>query len=73
MESIGAQAKKTPVESASRETYNADEKEQEVSAIEAQQRIARRAYEFYEERGREEGHADEDWLRAEAEEHLDQR
>jgi len=29
--------------------------------------IRRRAYELYEERGREEGHAMDDWLRAEAE------
>jgi hypothetical protein len=29
--------------------------------------ISRRAYELYEERGREHGHAEEDWLRAEAE------
>jgi Protein of unknown function (DUF2934) len=30
-------------------------------------RIRRRAYELYEERGREEGREVEDWLRAEAE------
>jgi hypothetical protein len=35
--------------------------------IGAEERIRRRAYELYEERGREEGHAEEDWLRAEAE------
>ena len=29
--------------------------------------IRSRAYELYEERGREEGHETEDWLRAEAE------
>lgn len=29
--------------------------------------IRRRAYEFYEERGRQDGYAQEDWLRAEAE------
>lgn len=29
--------------------------------------IRRRAYELYEKRGREDGHAEEDWLRAEAE------
>jgi hypothetical protein len=29
--------------------------------------IRRRAYQFYEERGREEGHDLEDWLRAEEE------
>jgi hypothetical protein len=28
--------------------------------------IARRAYDLYEQRGREEGHALEDWLKAEA-------
>jgi DNA relaxase NicK len=32
-----------------------------------EERIRQRAYELYEERGREEGHAEEDWLRAEAE------
>jgi hypothetical protein len=30
-------------------------------------RIRRRAYELFEQRGREEGHEDEDWSRAEAE------
>jgi Protein of unknown function (DUF2934) len=29
--------------------------------------IRRRAYELYEKRGRQDGHAEEDWLRAEAE------
>ena len=29
--------------------------------------VRRRAYEFYEERGRQDGYAQEDWLRAEAE------
>jgi hypothetical protein len=33
----------------------------------AEQIIRCRAYELYERRGREEGHAEEDWLRAEAE------
>lgn len=33
----------------------------------AQQSIAERAYRFYEERGAEDGHALEDWLRAERE------
>ena len=32
-----------------------------------EERIRRRAYELYEERGREEGHALDDWLQAEAE------
>ncbi len=32
-----------------------------------QEEIRRRAYEFYEQRGRESGHELEDWLRAEEE------
>jgi len=32
-----------------------------------EEEIRRRAYELYEARGREEGHATEDWLQAEAE------
>jgi hypothetical protein len=32
-----------------------------------EEEIRRRAYELYEERGREDGHDVEDWLRAEAE------
>lgn len=36
-------------------------------APDLQEEISRRAYELYEERGREDGHAAEDWLRAEAE------
>jgi Protein of unknown function (DUF2934) len=32
-----------------------------------EEQINRRAYELYEQRGKEHGHADEDWLRAEKE------
>jgi hypothetical protein len=32
-----------------------------------EEQIRRRAYEIYEERGREDGHDADDWLRAEAE------
>jgi hypothetical protein len=32
-----------------------------------EEQISRRAYELYEQRGKEDGHADEDWLRAERE------
>ena len=32
-----------------------------------EERISRRAYELYEQRGQEHGHADEDWLKAEKE------
>ncbi|HVP28144.1 MAG TPA: DUF2934 domain-containing protein [Myxococcota bacterium] len=35
--------------------------------VELQEKIRRRAYEIYEERGREEGHELEDWTRAESE------
>jgi hypothetical protein len=35
--------------------------------VHVEQRIRRRAYELFELRGREEGHAQEDWLLAEAE------
>ena len=34
---------------------------------ESENAIRRRAYELYEERGREDGRSEEDWLRAEAE------
>jgi len=34
---------------------------------ELQEQIGRRAHELYEQRGKEEGHALDDWLRAEAE------
>ena len=33
----------------------------------SQELIRLRAYQLYEDRGREDGHADEDWLRAETE------
>lgn len=39
----------------------------DASFSDLQERIRLRAYELYEERGRREGHALEDWLRAEAE------
>jgi hypothetical protein len=35
--------------------------------VSVEQIVRQRAYEFYEKRGREDGHAVEDWLRAEAE------
>jgi len=37
------------------------------SASEIQEKIRRRAYELYEERGRSDGHDLEDWLQAESE------
>jgi hypothetical protein len=37
------------------------------SAPELQEEIRRRAHELYEQRGREDGHELEDWLRAESE------
>jgi hypothetical protein len=42
-----------------------------VSVLERQivhERIARRAYEIYESRGRTDGHADDDWVQAASEE-----
>jgi len=36
-------------------------------SIPSEDKIRSRAYQLYEERGRENGHAMEDWLRAEAE------
>ena len=38
-----------------------------VPASRTEDKIRSRAYQLYEERGREDGHAMEDWLRAEAE------
>ena len=40
---------------------------EEVSGLEAKEKIRLRAYQLYEERGREEGHDVEDWLQAESE------
>jgi len=37
------------------------------SAVEVQEHVRRRAYEIYEQRGKEDGHDLEDWLRAESE------
>lgn len=37
------------------------------SVAEMEEAIRARAYELYEQRGREDGHAEEDWLRAEHE------
>jgi hypothetical protein len=39
----------------------------ELQEFELEYQIRRRAYELYEERGREDGHELEDWLRAEEE------
>jgi Protein of unknown function (DUF2934) len=36
-------------------------------SIDAQEQIRRRAFEIYEQRGREDGHDLEDWLQAESE------
>ncbi|MGH8246805.1 MAG: DUF2934 domain-containing protein [Gammaproteobacteria bacterium] len=41
--------------------------EPQAASSELREEIRRRAYQYYEERGREEGRAEEDWLRAEAE------
>ena len=38
-----------------------------ISRADLQEQIRQRAYELYLERGGQEGHAEEDWLRAEAE------
>jgi hypothetical protein len=56
-------ATRTPVESRSNEntsTYQPDKHSQVVHA-----RISEQAYALYEEHGREDGHALEDWLEAE--------
>ena len=37
----------------------------ELQEFELEYQIRHRAYELYEERGREDGHEEEDWLRAE--------
>jgi hypothetical protein len=39
----------------------------EESGVDLEEQIRRRAYELYEQRGREAGHETEDWLQAEAE------
>jgi len=39
----------------------------EPQELELEQQIRERAYELYEERGREDGHEQEDWLRAKEE------
>ncbi len=41
--------------------------QQSGSTLDFEQQIRNRAYQLYEQRGREEGHDVEDWLRAEAE------
>ena len=41
--------------------------QREVTAVSLVERIRRRAYELYEERGQLRGHDTEDWLRAEEE------
>ncbi len=38
-----------------------------AAAFDLEQAIRRRAYELYEQRGRHDGHAQDDWLQAEAE------
>ncbi len=39
----------------------------EPQELELEQQIRERAYELYEERGRQDGHAEEDWFRAKVE------
>ncbi len=50
-------------------TANSDPKEVAVIPMNSglEENIRCRAYELYEQRGREDGHAVDDWLRAEAE------
>jgi hypothetical protein len=51
-----------PIETAARHTLHRPSTPEHVERL-----IRQRAYELYERRGREDGHAEEDWLRAEAE------
>jgi hypothetical protein len=55
------------VSSARRKTQTPAESYESDGQIELRESIARRAYEFYEERGRCDGDDINDWLRAEAE------
>jgi len=38
-----------------------------IDPVEIEEHVRRRAYELYEQRGRQDGFAEQDWLRAEAE------
>ncbi len=55
---------KIPVKKNATRTTNANSFE---SPVDLQEQISRRAYELYEQRGRDDGHETEDWLQAEAE------
>ena len=46
-------------------TMSADLPKMSPNSVQAQDRIALRAYELYEQRGRQEGRALEDWVEAE--------
>ncbi len=48
-----------------RRTTNLDS--EKLQGLDLQEQIRQRAYQLYEERGREDGFAEEDWYKAEAE------
>jgi hypothetical protein len=55
---------KVTVKKSSAKDINENSRE---SAVDLREQISRRAYQLYEQRGRQDGHAVEDWLQAEAE------
>ena len=56
-------AMRTPVESRSNENTSTNQPDEHSQVVHA--RISEQAYALYEEHGREDGHALEDWLEAE--------
>ena len=64
-----ATAQRMPTAHSLEEAANADNSLEGYAAINAEDHseIAKLAYQFYEERGRENGSAEEDWYRAEQE------
>jgi hypothetical protein len=67
-ETVSNPATRTGSAGSSRVSQNgptAGSPEQASKGAQAQDRIARRAYELYEQRGRQEGRALEDWVNAE--------
>ncbi len=57
--------KPTSIDSGKRPEENRASASQQTGDM--QQRIQQRAYELYEQRGREDGHHEEDWMQAEQE------
>jgi len=64
---ISEEDKMTPINQSTLAEDSVANSDQPIALASSEEQIRRRAYELYEERGRQDGFAEQDWLRAESE------